>query len=133
MRTVVATVVCGRCQDEKRAAPGILGTVERHGGSGPHWYYRDRRHRPMPVPPPQGLDRLKAFFGDDVITLGSFGSVLPWQLRRTSGEGWVHDIDHPRTVSALPAYCRYHGVGSIPTSDVIAARGNVALIHSATR
>lgn len=108
-RVVVATVLCGACTAECRARPGRLGVVQQLG-TVEEWF--------------TGL----VWAADDPRV------AKEWRRRGMAqpGERLPHFVWLVHAGETVEAYCRYHGVGVVPTADVIAARGTVSLNFTAT-
>jgi hypothetical protein len=107
MKTTLATVLCGICAAEHRNRPGRLGTVEQWQ-SEPMWLV----WRPIN----RWLGKsARHHFG---ITPQDTAPLVPL---------WV-----PGTADRVLADCRYHGRGSVATSDVLAARGTIVVNFRAT-
>ena len=108
-RTVLATVLCGRCTNEHRREPGRLGTVEELGTV------------------EQWAARLVWCANDPAAARG-------WRQR-----GWAPPGQHvPQFIwldgdaEEVAAFCRHHGAGTVSTNELRNARGKLALTFRAT-
>lgn len=112
----LATGICGRCVAEHRRRPGVLGHLWKFKPSGVRWYNRDPRW--------SREERSK--------WAAEYGDVMAAVFAHYRNHVVLTPGDAETTPEEFTVFCRYHGPGTVRTTDVIAGRGTLVLTFTAT-
>ena len=108
-RVQLSKVLCGRCVDERRSRPGVLGEVWKLPKGRVNWYGHD----------PRWTRAMRREWPD-----------RPWRMRSGLTLAFPgYRVDVP---DCIDVWCRHHGQGQVLVVAITEARGTVPIEYQAT-